>query len=86
MLESAMENLCFKDDNTDNESDPEPNNITNDDNIINSEELVFNPYNPLNKEIQINHVQEILKNYGIFTNVLLNIIYIKDFLKQMKDL
>tara|TARA_B100000780_G_scaffold240869_1_gene183166 strand:- start:4848 stop:5936 length:1089 start_codon:yes stop_codon:yes gene_type:complete len=65
MVESAMENLCFKDDNTDDESDPEPNNITNDDNIINSEELVFNPYNPLNKEIQINNVQEILKNYGI---------------------
>ena len=66
MLQIAMENLCLKDNNTDNESDTEPNNITNDDNIINSEELVFNPYNPLNKEIQITHVQEILNNYGIF--------------------
>jgi len=61
-----MKNLCLKDDNTDNDSDSEPNNITNNDNIINSEELVFNPYNPLNKEIQITNVQEILNNYGIF--------------------
>ena len=37
-----------------------------DDNIINSEELVFNPYNSLNKEIQITNIQEILNNYGIF--------------------
>ena len=66
MLESSFENLCLKDNNSDNESDPEPNNITNDDNIINSEELVFNPYNSLNKEIQITNIQEILNNYGIF--------------------
>ena len=66
MLEPAFENLCLKDNNSDNESDSEPNNITNDDNIINSEELVFNPYNPLNKEIQITNIQEILNNYGIF--------------------
>ena len=66
MLEPAFENLCLKDNNSDNESDLEPNNITNDDNIINSEELVFNPYNPLNKEIQITNIQEILNNYGIF--------------------
>ena len=66
MFEYPVENLCLEDNNIDNESDPEPNNITNDDNIINSEELVFNPYNPLNKEIQITNIQEILKNYGIF--------------------
>jgi ribonuclease-3 len=66
MLEPAFENLCLKDNNSDNESDTEPNNITNDDNIINSEELVFNPYNSLNKEIQITNIQEILNNYGIF--------------------
>ena len=66
MLQPAFENLCLKDNNSDNESDSEPNNITNDDNIINSEELVFNPYNPLNKEIQITNIQEILNNYGIF--------------------
>ena len=66
MLESTFENLCLKDNNSDNDSDSEPNNITNDDNIINSEELVFNPYNSLDKEIQITNIQEILNNYGIF--------------------
>tara|TARA_Y100000741_G_scaffold206308_1_gene156999 strand:- start:131 stop:1225 length:1095 start_codon:yes stop_codon:yes gene_type:complete len=69
MLESEINNLCLKDDNTDNESEPElePNNITKDDNIINSEELIFNPYNSFNKEITINNIHEILNNYGIFT-------------------
>ena len=66
MLEEPFDNLCLKDNNSDNESDTEPNNITNDDNIINSEELVFNPYNPINKEIQITNVQQLLNNYGIF--------------------
>tara|TARA_B100001173_G_scaffold292730_1_gene285181 strand:- start:16 stop:1098 length:1083 start_codon:yes stop_codon:yes gene_type:complete len=66
MLEESFENLCLKDNNSDNESDTEPNNITNDDNIINSEELVFNPYNSINKEIQITNVQQLLNNYGIF--------------------
>lgn len=27
--------------------------------------FIFDPYNPLNKEIQINEIQQILKNYGI---------------------
>ena len=67
MVEFGVKNFCLIDNNSDNESDTEPNNITNDDNIINSEELVFNPYNLLNKEIQVNDVQEILNNYGIFT-------------------
>ena len=66
MLEESFENLCLKDNNSDDESDTEPNNITNDDNIISSEELVFNPYNPINKEIQITNVQQLLNNYGIF--------------------
>ena len=66
MLEQSFENLCLKDNNSDDESDTEPNNITNDDNIISSEELVFNPYNPINKEIQITNVQQLLNNYGIF--------------------
>jgi dsRNA-specific ribonuclease len=30
-----------------------------------NEELIFNPYNPLNKEITLNEVQYILKKYGI---------------------
>ena len=29
------------------------------------EDLIFNPYNPLNKEITLNEVQYILKKYGI---------------------
>ena len=73
MSELIINNFCLKDNNSDNESDTEinnniinNNNITNNDNIINSDELVFNPYNPLNKEIKITHVQEILNNYGIF--------------------
>ncbi len=66
MLEESFDNLCLKDNNSDNESDTEPNNITNDDNIITSDELIFNPYNSINKEIQISHVQEILNKYGIF--------------------
>lgn len=33
--------------------------------IINPEELIFNPYNSLNKEITLNEVQYILKKYGI---------------------
>lgn len=32
---------------------------------VNGEELIFNPYNPLNKEITLNEVQYILKKYGI---------------------
>tara|TARA_B110000483_G_scaffold243163_1_gene331632 strand:+ start:1935 stop:3029 length:1095 start_codon:yes stop_codon:yes gene_type:complete len=68
MSETNMENLCFKDNNSDNESDTLDNNITNtnNNNIINPDEVIFNPYNCLNKEIQINNVQEILNNYGIF--------------------
>jgi len=33
--------------------------------LQNSEELIFNPYNPLNREITLNEVQYILKKYGI---------------------
>lgn len=54
-------------DNSDSESD-EDNNINSNinSNIINSEELIFNPYNTLNKEIEITNVQQILNVYGIF--------------------
>ena len=38
----------------------------NDDDVIKTEEgLIFNPYNPLNSEITLNHVQSILTKYGI---------------------
>ena len=52
-------------DNSD-ESDNYTTFVSNDNNNV-SEELIFNPYNPLNKEIVISDVQELLKNYGIFT-------------------
>jgi dsRNA-specific ribonuclease len=57
----------IKDNNSDSESD-EDNNINPNinSNIINSEELIFNPYNILNKEIEISNVQQILNAYGIF--------------------
>ena len=39
---------------------------TKDDDIkMIGEKLVFNPYNPLNKEITLNEVQSILTNYGV---------------------
>jgi ribonuclease-3 len=57
---STKINLCLKDNNTDNESDTEPANITIPD------ELVFNPYNSINKEIQINNIEALLNCYGIF--------------------
>ena len=59
-------NLCLKDINSDNESVEDVNDINEINTISNSEELVFNPYNPINKEIQITNVQQLLNNYGIF--------------------
>ena len=50
-------------DNSD-ESDNDANICVND---VVSDELIFNPYNHLNKEINIGDVQELLKTYGIFT-------------------
>jgi dsRNA-specific ribonuclease len=54
-------NLRLKDVDTDDESDTEFNNTTDD--IIGAGELAFNPYNPLNKEILVNNVQEIFNTY-----------------------
>ena len=59
-----IKNDCIVDNNSD--SDEDINNIIPEDNII-SEELIFNPFNPLNKEINISNVQEILNKYCIFT-------------------
>ena len=40
--------------------------MLHDDDIVNGEEgLVFNPYNPNNREITLNEVQSILTNYGV---------------------
>ncbi len=62
--ENNVKNNCIVDNNSDSEEDT--NNIIPEDNII-SEELIFNPFNPLNKEISISNVQEILNKYCIFT-------------------
>ena len=44
--------------------------INHDDDIIKGEDgLIFNPYNPLNKEITLNEVQSILSKYGIPPNI-----------------
>tara|TARA_Y100000768_G_scaffold376956_1_gene349613 strand:+ start:359 stop:1426 length:1068 start_codon:yes stop_codon:yes gene_type:complete len=61
-----MEN-CIKDINSDTDSDEEintDNSISN--TIICNGEMLFNPYNPINREISIGEVQSYLKNYGIF--------------------
>lgn len=40
--------------------------IIKDEDIIKTEEgLIFNPYNPMNTEIKLNHVQSILTKYGL---------------------
>ena len=42
------------------------NEFNNDGDIIKTnDELIFNPYNPLNTEITLNHIQSILKAYGV---------------------
>ena len=44
--------------------------INQDDDIINSGgDLIFNPYNELNKEITLSDVQTILNNYGVVGTV-----------------
>ncbi len=65
---SQFVNEVIKDINSEDESnDEENNNITNISNIITNEELIFNPYNNNNKEIQLNNIVSILSKYGIFT-------------------
>ena len=65
---SDFVNEVIKDINSEDESnDEENNNITNISNIISSEELIFNPYNINNKEIQLHNIVSILCKYGIFT-------------------
>jgi len=45
--------------------------LLNDEDIIknNNDDLIFNPYNTINKEISLNDVQSILNNYGIPSTV-----------------
>ena len=65
---SEFVNEVIKDINSEDESveeNFEPNNINDNTNIIN-EELIFNPFNPNNKEIMANNIQDIFNKYGIF--------------------
>tara|TARA_B100000035_G_scaffold315444_1_gene336269 strand:- start:2543 stop:3634 length:1092 start_codon:yes stop_codon:yes gene_type:complete len=65
---SDFVNEIIRDINSEDESnDEENNNITNVSNIISNEELIFNPYNNNNKEIQLHNIITILSKYGIFT-------------------
>ena len=69
-----MNNNLLKDINSENESDDDSDKC-----VLNEEELTFNPYNPLNKEININNIVDLLNKYNIFTKPLIwN--YIKDHL------
>ena len=55
------DNMCIKDINSESESDE-----SSIDSSMRTEELVFNPYNNLNKEVDISDISELLKKYGIF--------------------
>jgi len=60
-------NNCLKDINSDEESNSD-NELTTITNLkLDSEELIFNPYNSNNNEITSGIVQELLSKYGIFT-------------------
>ena len=43
--------------------------INDDDITMNGDQMIFNPYNPNNREITLNYVQSILKEYGLPPNV-----------------
>jgi len=60
-------NNCLKDVNSDEESNSD-NELTTIGNLkLDSEELIFNPFNSNNNEITSAIVQELLSKYGIFT-------------------
>jgi dsRNA-specific ribonuclease len=64
---SLNNNNCLKDINSDEESNSD-NELTTITNLkLDSEELIFNPYNSNNNEITSGIVQELLSKYGIFT-------------------
>ena len=43
--------------------------INDEDITMNGDQMIFNPYNPNNREITLNYVQSILKEYGLPPNV-----------------
>ena len=68
-----MENYLLKDEYSEDDSETESNFINSPkesgDISIHDEELVFNPYNQNNKEIQEFNIQEILNKYGIMSKI-----------------
>jgi dsRNA-specific ribonuclease len=60
-------NNCLKDVNSDEESNSDNELITIGSLKLDSEELIFNPFNSNNNEITSANVQELLSKYGIFT-------------------
>ena len=70
---NSFENKCLKDNNSDDEDNFETlintNTKDNDDIVSINDELIFNPYNINNKEIDINIIQNLLNKYGIFTKL-----------------
>jgi len=60
-------NNCLKDVNSDSESNSD-NELTTVSNLkLDNEEVLFNPFNSANIEINSANIQELLSNYGIFT-------------------
>ena len=57
--------------------------VTQDDDVLRSEEgLVFDPYNPLNKEITVQEIQSILSRYGAPTVVHNPVLYMRAFIHR----
>ena len=61
-----MENKILTD-NSESDTESEENGRNENGGILNSDELIYNPYNSNNKEIILNDIINILNKYGIFT-------------------
>ena len=46
------------------------------------DELIFNPYNPLNNEITLNEIQSILKKYGVIYTINNPILFQRSFIHR----
>ena len=64
---SLNNNNCLKDVNSDSESNSDNELATLSNLKLDSDEVLFNPFNSINIEITSANVQELLSNYGIFT-------------------
>lgn len=56
--------------------------MENEDIIKSGEELIFNPYNSLNVEIQLNDVKALLKNYGVNYEIDNMVLYQRAFIHK----